>query len=205
VAEAARRNLMGIFGSLTKAPSGEKGRSEVFSGKDAIGNPLAGHRHAYFLPRDEDGDGRIDHLTIVASMGFGKDELKAIDRLRKIKSREREESGHPLRVLLLGIGRFEDYHPELFGPSKVWISATPFVAPRFPKSNGTKRDAPELVLSSANFVETTLREELARLQQRAPQLQSIVLESAAPLKPDAFCEHLPVSRVISAELNPRPH
>jgi CRISPR-associated protein Csb2 len=175
VAEAARRNLMGIFGSLTEAPSGEKGRSEVFSGKDARGNPLAGHRHAYFLPTDEDGDGRLDHLTIVASMEFGKGELRAIDCLREIKSREREESGHPLRVLLLGVGRFQDYHPGPLGPSKVWVSATPFVAPRFPKSNGTKRDAPELLACSSNFVEATLREELARLQQRTPQLQSMVL------------------------------
>jgi CRISPR-associated protein Csb2 len=176
VAEAARRNLMGIFGSLTKAPSGEKGRSEVFSGKDVLGNPLEGHRHAYFLPTDEDGDGRLDHLTLFASMGFGKREIRAIDLLREIKSRGREESGHPLRVLLLGIGRFKDYYPGPLGPSNVWVSATPFVAPRFPKSNGTKRDAPELLACSANFVEATLREELARLQLRAPQLQSIALD-----------------------------
>jgi CRISPR-associated protein Csb2 len=176
VAEAARRNLMGRFGWLTKAPSGEKGCSEVFSGKDSKAKPLAGHRHAYFLPTDEDADGRLDHLTIVASMGFGKDEVRAIDRLREIKSREREESGHPLRVQLLGMGRFEDYHLGPLGPSKAWVSATPFVAPRFPKANGTKRDAPELLACSADFVEATLREELARLQLRAPQLQSIALD-----------------------------
>jgi CRISPR-associated protein Csb2 len=176
VAEAARRNLMGIFGSLTRTPGGEKGRSKVFSGKDAQGSPLEGHRHAYFLPTNEDGDGRLDHLTIVTSMGFGKDELRAIDRLRQIKSREREESGHPLRVLLLGIGRFEDYHPGPLGPSKVWVSATPFVAPRFPKLRGTKRDAPGLLACSASFVEATLREELARLELRTPQLQSMLLD-----------------------------
>jgi CRISPR-associated protein Csb2 len=176
VAEAARRSLMGIFGSLTKTLSGERGRSEVFSGKDAQGSRLEGHRHAYFLPTDEDGDGRLDHLTIVALMGFGKDELRALDRLREMKSREGEESGYPLWVLLLGIGRCEDYHPRPLGPSRVWVSATPFVAPRFPKSNGTKRDAPELLACSANFVEATLREELARLQLRAPQLQSMLLD-----------------------------
>ncbi len=176
VAEAARRNLMGIFGSLTRTPGGEKGRSEIFSGKDAQGSPLEGHKHAYFLPADEDGDGRLDHLTIVASMGFGKYELRAIDLLREIRSREREESGHPLRVLLLGIGRFEDYHPGPLGPSKVWVSATPFVAPRFPKSKGTKRDAPELLACCADFVEATLREELARLQLRNPALHSMLLD-----------------------------
>jgi CRISPR-associated protein Csb2 len=184
VAEAVRRNLMGIFGMLTKKATGEKGRSEVFSGKDSRGNPLEGHRHAYFLPTDEDGDGRLDHLTIIASMGFGKGELRAIDLLREIKSREREQSGHPLRALLLGIGTLEDYHPDPLGPSKAWVSATPFVAPRFPKSNGTKRDAPELLACRASFVEATLREELARLQLRTPQLQTVSLDQieVAPLQ-----------------------
>ena len=176
VAEAARRNLMGIFGMLKKTAGGEKGRSEVFSGKDSRGNPLEGHRHAYFLPTDEDGDGRLDHLTIVASMGFGRDELKAVDGLREIKGRGREESGHPLHVLLLGLGNLGDYRPRPLGPSKVWVSATPFIAPRFPKKNGTKRDAPELLSSAANFVTTTLREELARLQQCRPELRSTPLD-----------------------------
>jgi CRISPR-associated protein Csb2 len=109
-------------------------------------------------------------------MGFGKHELRAIDQLREIKSRDREQSGHPLRMLLLGLGRVEDYHPGPIDLSRGWVSATPFVAPRFPKSNGTKRDAPELLACSANFVEATLREELARLRLRTPHLQSVLLD-----------------------------
>ena len=30
------------------------------------GKPLNGHRHAFFLPLDENGDGRIDHLLVTS-------------------------------------------------------------------------------------------------------------------------------------------
>ena len=42
------------------------------------------HGHAYYLPTDEDCDGRIDHLTIVATRGFAPDEVAALDRLREM-------------------------------------------------------------------------------------------------------------------------
>jgi CRISPR-associated protein Csb2 len=179
VAEAARRNLMGIFGARFPHADGSKGRSRVFAGKDENGHAIEGHTHAYYLPTDEDGDGRLDHLTIVASGGFGEKELKALDRFREIKSREREESGHPLRVLLLGLGRLEDYKPFPLKPSRGWISATPFLAPRYPKKNGTRRDSPEVLASPVAFLETTLREELARLIARRPDLGSIAAEQIA--------------------------
>jgi CRISPR-associated protein Csb2 len=167
---------MGILGRRFQSDNGERAKSQIFSGKSADGEPLTGHGHAYYLPTDEDGDGRVDHLTMFANDGFGSHELQALDELREIKSREREQSGHPLRVLLLGLGRLGDYLPHPLGPSIVWASATPFVSPRFPKANGTKRDAPELLSCAANFVAATLREELARLQQRRPELQSMPLD-----------------------------
>ena len=176
VAEDTRRNLMGILGRRFQSENGERAKSQIFSGKGADGEQLTGHGHAYYLPTDEDGDGRIDHLTIFANDGFGSRELRALDGLREIKSREREQSGHPLRVLLLGVGRPGDRPLYPLGPSKVWVSATPFVAPRFPKANGTKRDTRELLSCAANFVAATLREELGRLQQRRPDLQSMLLD-----------------------------
>jgi hypothetical protein len=47
-------------------------------GKNEQGHPRAGHEHAFFLPADEDGDGRIDHLTVFAPMGFNPLECLAI-------------------------------------------------------------------------------------------------------------------------------
>ncbi len=176
VAETARRILMGIYGRLFPQPDGSKGRSEIFSGKDPSGAKRRGHQHAYYLPTDEDGDGQLDHLTIVAEEGFRHEEMETLDQLYVLKSREREASGHPLRVLLIGWGQLEDYQTGPMRASKFWISATPFVAPRYPKPRGTKRDPPECLHSIPNFLQLVLREELKRFLERHPDLKDIGLE-----------------------------
>jgi len=136
-------------------------RSSLFSGKDEDGRPLTGHKHAFYLPSDEDGDGRIDHLTIVAEMGFGPKELGVLDRMRTLA----RDDGDPLNLLLVALGRKEDLAcPYLLGPSRVWRSETPFLATRYQKSRGTKKDPPEL-LSVDNrraFARQVLIEEITR-------------------------------------------
>lgn len=177
VAEDARRNLMGILGRRFQSPEGEKAKSAIFSGKDVAGEPLSGHGHAYYLPTDEDSDGRLDHLTIFAVDGFGPREVQALDRFREIKSREREESGHRLGVLLLGLDTVERFRPGPLQEAREWISATPFLAPRFAKARGTKRDPAELLHSPREFVTATLREELARLIERRPDLADVNVDA----------------------------
>ncbi len=177
VAESARRMLMGIYGHRFPAPDGSRGRSAVFAGKSADGEPRQGHGHAYYLPTDEDGNGRLDHLTIVAGDGFGKEELTTLDRLRELKSQQREESTHPLRTLLLGLGRLDDYRVGPLHSSAVWVSATPFIAPRYLKRRGTKRDPEETWHSPVSFLSLALREELARLMQRHPDLNRVSLDA----------------------------
>jgi CRISPR-associated protein Csb2 len=180
VAEAARRNLMGIFGRQLERTNGIRGNSAIFSGKSDTGDVGTGHGHTFYLPTDEDNDGRLDHLTLVASDGFGPDELRAIDSMREIKSREREESGHPLRVMLLGMGSLDDYrsgHHGPLGPAKDWVSTTPFIAQRHPKKNGTQRDPSEWLASPEAFLTAMLREELRRLIRRHPDLMDVDLDS----------------------------
>ncbi|MEW5980204.1 MAG: type I-U CRISPR-associated protein Csb2 [Acidobacteriota bacterium] len=183
VAESVRRMLIGIYGRRFPASDGSRGRSAIFSGKDGEDQPLQGHGHAYYLPTDEDNDGRLDHLTIVAADGFSERELKALDLLRELKSAERERSGHPLLALLLGLGQLDDYQPFPLRASKVWVSATPFIAPRYLKKRGTKRDPTELWNSPQNFLATVLREELGRLVGRRPDLNDLLLDAIqiAPL------------------------
>lgn len=176
IAEAARRTLMGIFGRLFPNPDGSKGRSPILTGKDAQGRPLQGHRHAYYLPTDEDHDGRLDHLTIFAEEGFGPQELKAFDCFRQLKLPEREQSGHPIRVVCLGWGRFPDYAPGPLRQAARWVSVTPFVSSRFPKRRGVKRDPPELLRCIPKFLLAVLREELDRLLLRRPDLAGIPLD-----------------------------
>jgi CRISPR-associated protein Csb2 len=197
VAEAARRTLMGIYGRQFPQADCSKGRSAVFSGKDAASGPLQGHDHAYYLPTDEDGDGRIDHLTVVASGGFGSHELKALDCLRELKSREREVSGHPLRVLLLGLGRLDDYQPWPLRVSQIWVSATPFVAPRYLKKRGTKRDPERLWDCPPAFLTVVLEEELRRLTERRPDLAAL-----GSIKVEPLADESGVFRIGSRRLRP---
>ncbi len=159
LAEQARRALMALYGEAAGAGGGS-GRSEVFSGKDAAGRRLEGHRHAFYLPGDEDGDGRLDHLTVHAEMGFGPGEVAALDRLRELRFGE----GGVLRLLLVGLGTGADFRVPLLGRSAEWESATPFVVTRYPKERGARRDPPELLARSngAAFCVRVLEEELGR-------------------------------------------
>jgi CRISPR-associated protein Csb2 len=180
VAEAARRNLMGILGRQLERINGSRGNSRLFSGKSDTGEVATGHGHTFYLPTDDDNDGRLDHLTLVASDSFGPDELRAIDSMREIKSHDREESGHPLRVMLLGMGSLADYHSGHhgpLGPAKEWVSTTPFISQRHPKKNGTQRDPAGWLTSPEVFVTAMLHEELRRLIERHPELASVDLDS----------------------------
>ncbi len=176
-AEQFRRELMGRYRrirernepSAAEQGGGFRFRSEVFSGKDEEGRKLQdSHKHAYYLPSDEDADGRIDHMTVVAEMGFGRDELRTLDSLRQLHLGD----GDPLNLLLIALDDKLDGNGPLFAASKWWISATPFVSTRHPKRRGVKRDPPHL-LGEANrdaFLQAVLGEEIERLRDRRPEI-----------------------------------
>jgi CRISPR-associated protein Csb2 len=133
----------------------------AFCGKDASRQPLTGHQHAFFLPVDEDGDGRIDHIAVSAPMGFSDQELQAIDRLRRLPFDD-----VVLLLALVGLGAREDFaRSRLLGPSAVWESATPFVVTRHLKRRGRNRDPLEWFQDREGrvaFVREVLRENLGR-------------------------------------------
>ena len=98
--------------------------SERFSGKKQDGTPLEGHRHAFFLPMDRDGDGRIDHILVRCRDPFDDSELRAIDAFQQVR---RYHGSDDLRFVLTGC--FEDEWPKEWEDT-VWTSATPFVTAR---------------------------------------------------------------------------
>lgn len=159
VAEAARRALMSIHGRITER-NGVRGRSPVFSGKGEHGDPLSGHGHAYYLPTDEDGDGRLDHLTVFARSGFDDDERRALDRLRELNTGRKGEARHPLRLLLLGMGALDEYTPGPLRASRVWVSATPYIARRHAKTRGKDRIDVSCQQALAEFLAADLREQI---------------------------------------------
>ncbi len=156
IGDAARLAAMSWFGRL----HGRDRRSPVLSGKDARGTPLQGHRHAYYLPTDEDDDGRIDHLTVWARDGLPREELEALASIPELKwarrkAEDEEEEGQEAeahgstaglrrdgsepgrsRLILLGFADHalaERIAPRLFGPSRRWVSFSPFVLVRHSK------------------------------------------------------------------------
>ena len=120
VAERTRTILMGIHRRVVGGDPAAV--SPLFSGKTPEGGPALEHGHAFFLPLDEDGDGRIDHLLISVSDTFDASELEALDQLRKLW----KAGGRPdIRLVLVSLAA------ELPGePSTGWVSATPFVTAR---------------------------------------------------------------------------
>jgi CRISPR-associated protein Csb2 len=147
VGELARRSVMAQYG---RAHYGE--RSRALSGRDEDGRPLAGHRHAFYLATDEDQDGRLEHLTIVAPGGFSETDLNALNSLVRLNP---GGGGTVLELLLLGTGTADDLARVggPVGPSKTWVSVTPFMLSRHPKTyrngqakvkeNGLQVDGPE--------------------------------------------------------------
>ncbi len=176
VAEAARVALMSQYGWLTKVGD-VKGKSRIFSGKEIDGTPITGHRHCYFLPTSESLEnqqrGRIDHLTLYTADGFEPNELRAIDRLRQIRMRDRQDSGHPLGVVLLGVGVSSEFQPGPIRAFDEWLSATPFVAPRHPKTRGPLKNTDKGNSDISRFLISQMWEELKHHLQRSASKQSI--------------------------------
>ncbi len=174
IAEQARRALLASCKYLARRNDPGPSDTDIWrlapalSGKDDEGRPRTGHQHAYFLPADEDGDGRIDHLTIFAPMGFNDLECHAINRLRYLAFDEGEQQ---LQLLLIGLGKEWDFRAPLLDESTVWVSATPFVVTRYPKRRGVKRDRPEDYSSPKIFACHVLTQELKR--RELPEILSV--------------------------------
>lgn len=162
IAESARRAIMSLHGRLTER-DGVRGRSGVFSGKDDKGEPLAGHGHAYYLPTDEDGDGRLDHLTIFAGNGFDVDERRAFDYLRRLMTGRDAEERHEVRLLLLDMGALDRDTPGPLARSAVWESASPYVATRYAKTRGRHRRDLRLPQHRADFLIEDLRAQIRQV------------------------------------------
>ena len=119
----------------------QRGRCLELTGKDEQRQPLQGeHRHAHFIPLSLDARnrGRIDHVLVYAPMGFGEIAQVALRRLRKTWAKGIDD----IAVTLLGVGGRDSFVevggnaiPEL-AASATWVSRTPFIPPRFLKTDG---------------------------------------------------------------------
>lgn len=110
------------------------------SGRNADG-PLrdAQHTHAFWLPEDADGDGKIDHIVVFAQHGFCATSRTKLGELTKLwiehgaPDEDGERGRKEWRLALEGFGRPNDFAGEcrLLGAAVSWRSATPYLRARF--------------------------------------------------------------------------
>jgi CRISPR-associated protein Csb2 len=131
-AEQLRRALTG----LARKGLGEDHIPVLLSGHGMQRDPR--HRHAFFLPEDSDGDNRIDHLLIHIPGGIDADIRHLLEHFTLVRLR----GGRTWRVLLEGIADAADFRviSPLFGISRQWISATPYLRPWYRKKGFDYRE-----------------------------------------------------------------
>ena len=130
--ELARKCAMSQYG---RNNNGEV--SQALSGKDPSGTPLKGHEHTFYLPTDEDSDGKLDHLTVWTPSGLTTREFQAVVSMNTLNP-----GGHrdPLQLAYQSHGDahdFVDVSP-LFARSRLWRTLTPYVLTRHVKFRGPR-------------------------------------------------------------------
>ena len=118
------------------------------SGRGADGKPLrdSAHRHAFWIPEDADFDGLIDHVSVFIPDGINRDVQAKLDRITRLwESRQQHPGDEDVqgsgtlewRLALEGFGKPGDFSASaMFGRSKRWRSATPFLAAGHLKADG---------------------------------------------------------------------
>ena len=171
--ELARQAAMSKYGKQNDGAV-----SEALSGKDKSGKPLKGHPHAFYLPTDEDGDGRLDHLTVWAPGGLGPEEFQAVVSVQELN---RGGGPDPLQLAYQAHGREGDFIDvsRLFGNSKRWRSLTPYVLTRHSKRDS---DSPKEQIER----EITLRSPDRRLRSVRLEPPRTRIEPILPGRLDGF-------------------
>ena len=141
IGELMRRAALWQFGWETDESTGRrrpKAPPEI-SGRDADGKPLKdpSHSHAFWLPEDADGDGWIDHVSVFVASGIADSVRAQLDRITRLWLASKAEGTEAdpqarkeWRLALEGFGFPRDFasSARIFGKSRRWRSATPFLA-----------------------------------------------------------------------------
>jgi CRISPR-associated protein Csb2 len=166
IAELVRKAVMAQYGRCNEGKL-----SPILAGRDYESGPLKGNRHAYYLPTDEDCDGRLDHLTVYVPGGLDDKECEALANTNMVLAGAEVE----IRLLLLGFSRAKDtVLGEFFGLSSIWQSATPFVLSRHPKRYRTGGMKTNEAGYQVDGPEDQIQREWRRQREANPTLSEIV-------------------------------
>ena len=151
IGELMRRAALARFGWRQDESTGRRVAKAPWeiSGRDGDGKPLQNpsHVHAFWLPEDADGDGWIDHVSVLIASGMNDGVRGALDRITRLwlapKHREQDEAPEPgsvkeWRLALEGFGKPADFAggARIFAASRRWRSVTPFLASGHLKASG---------------------------------------------------------------------
>ena len=163
IGDIIKRSVMSIYGKKNNG-----GLSETFSGKDSNKKALKGHRHAYYLPTDEDNDNILDHITIIAKESFDEKEIGALNIMDNIRY-----SPNPFGLVYEARGRAADFDKiPILKHSKKWESVTPFVLNKHMKLRGSDKD---IVVDGS---EDQLRDEIRNRFGDETKIKSLRIDDA---------------------------
>lgn len=125
----------GLRAAFQSRFGGGDASSATLSGKEFDGTPRQGHMHAHYLSLDDDRDRRIDVITAWAPVGFSAEEVAAAAAIRQVAGRRLEQARDfaPVRVAIESLVTEPTQDPGLAGPSRTWVSHTPFAPSMHPK------------------------------------------------------------------------
>ena len=122
VGEDVRRAVMG----LARRRLGDKAIPKELSGHDLP--PDNRHGHAFFLPEDVDGDGRIERVLVHAPGGFGEEATGVLSHLRRVRTRDDGE-WMVLREWATVDSTQAFLKSQLLARGRSWCSVTPYLHP----------------------------------------------------------------------------
>lgn len=150
IGELMRLAALARFGWETNETTGRplpKAPPEI-SGRGVDSKPLRdpSHSHAFWLPEDADGDGSIDHVSVFIDSGITPYVRAKLDRITRLWEPPKNTEGTEAdprarkewRLALEGFGQPADFADgaSIFGKSRRWMSATPFLASGHLKATG---------------------------------------------------------------------
>lgn len=130
VAIADRLRLAALSRALRG--SGDRSIAAGLSGRTDTGPRRAQpqHQHAHYLAFSQEKDGRIDTVAVWAPGGLSVEEVAAVGSLRQLRTPDWLRGLHTYRLGLEALGSAEMALRELVGPSRVWVSITPYAPAR---------------------------------------------------------------------------
>ncbi len=134
IGELMRWTVISAFG---KDDVGKRLAPPLFSGHDLPEGNL--HQHAFYLPFDSNGNGRLDRVALHVPAGFDEEARRVIGELSRRKRKLWNPNGCEWRLLLEGMSDRE-VCSELTAASRRWVSVTPYLHPWHIKKNFSVAD-----------------------------------------------------------------